>query len=201
METKESMLKWSQRENTKQHQASGRVRLRYRVGHQKNSCDNHPESENTNALSSKSQVEVDSLQGWSIRARIPPAISHKSKLLGYVLMAQTTFADPAKAIRKHFTNDVEIASNILANQLRMPQASAVIEFLHLLTCQVPDFPELRAFSTECFVDFSYTDSKDLAPLNYLRLYIASYQNNTFGQLYGDISVTFSNTFLAHLNAG
>ncbi|KAJ1466483.1 hypothetical protein T484DRAFT_3633367 [Baffinella frigidus] len=197
LDTKESMLKWSQRENTKQHNASGRVRLRYRVGTFQdettlgatvetnsdgvdsigsNGLPHGQQTQNTNAASQMSQMQEDSLQGWSLRARVPPAISHKSKLLGYVLVAQMNFADPSDAIRKHFLNDSEIASNMLANRLCKPQASAIIEFLHLLTVHVTPFTELIAFRAECFTDFSYTDSKDLSWLKFLQLYIASYQN-------------------------
>jgi hypothetical protein len=194
METKESMFKWSQRENTKQHQTTGRVRLRYRVGPSlgrsvlpdadpihNNIVDNYgcpsytQKVQNIDYISQTSQLHEDSLQGWSLRARVPPAISHKSKLLGYVLMAQINFADPSDAIRKHFT-DTEIASNILANRLCKPQASTIIEFLHLLTFHVTPFEKLIAFRTECFMDFSHTDSKDLSWLKLLQLYIASYQD-------------------------
>ncbi|KAJ1465010.1 hypothetical protein T484DRAFT_1866857 [Baffinella frigidus] len=85
----------------------------------------------------------DSLHEWALRARIPPAISHQSRLLGYVLMAQ---------------------------------ASAIIDFLRLLTVHVTPFDELIAFREQCFADFLYTDSKDLSWLNFLPLYVAAYQN-------------------------
>lgn len=200
MDTKESMLKWSQKENTKQHLASGRVRLRYRAGlnHGDGVCvgtttpmeaNNTAElgadhdgplyaqkTQNTNSLVHVSQMQEDSLVGWALRARVPPAISHKSKLLGYVLMAQRSFADPSEAIQEHFMNDKEIASNMLANLVCKPQASTIIEFLHLLTVHVTPFDELVAFRTECFTDFSYTDSKDLSWTKFLQLYIAAYQN-------------------------
>jgi hypothetical protein len=217
METKDSMLKWSQKENTKQHMTSGRVRLRYRVGvypsdvpigaavstsSDQTTLDTPDgpsytqKTQNTNSSSQLSQMQEDSLKGWSLRARVPPAISHKSKLLGYVLMAQMNFVDPSDAIRKHFVNDSEIASNMLTNRLCKPQASAIIEFLHLLTVHVVPFDELLAFRAECFTDFSYTDSKDLSWLKFLQLYIASYQNeDIWPQIWGSFCRVLSHQVL------
>jgi len=202
METKESMVKWSQKENKKIHQ--GRPRLRYRVGvHQKEnerlteassdrtqemtstssthlSSDSHqidPQQITLNAAptSNFSQMKQDSLQGWSLRARIPPAISHKSRLMGYVLMGQTTFADPSGSIFTHFGRNKDMASNILAQKVFKPHTDVIIEFLRLLTVQVTPFDELIAFRDECFTDFSHTDSKDLSWLRFLQLYIAMHQ--------------------------
>lgn len=198
METKQSMLQWSQREITKQHVSRGRVRLRYRVGLQQqgsgqengatllgestqvDSVNGATSLQNTYSTSTSasqtSQMQEDSLYGWAVRARIPPAISHKSKLFGYVLMSQMNFADPSKAVQSHFLNDTELASNILEQHIAKPQTSAIIEFLRLLTVHVTPFHELIAFREQCFTDFSYTDSKDLSWLKFLQLYIASYQN-------------------------
>jgi hypothetical protein len=123
-----------------------------------------------------SQIEQDSLQGWAMRARVPPAFSHKHKLLGYVLMSQTAFADPSEALRKHFASDKEVYTNMLAQRVCKPHASSIIEFLRLLNVQVTAFDELLAFRSECFSDFSYTDSKNLTWLKFLQLYIAIYQH-------------------------
>ena len=197
MDTKDSMLQWSLREGTKQHGIRGRVRLRYRVGAQQTdaslasgvpiiggglSIDNsngYTHEQNTytsTSASNMSQMQEDSLQGWVMRARVPPAVLHKSKLLGYLLMSQTAFADPGNAIRTHFAHDSEIADNMLRNEIYKPQVSVLVEFLRLLTIRVTPFEELKAFRTECFTDFSYTDSKDLSWIKFLQLYIACYQN-------------------------
>jgi hypothetical protein len=213
METKESMLQWSQKEITKQHVARGRVRLRYRIGGPNqttgigtdtplgdssssaaaagntsdggtsttaaattNNNNNNAHTTSCTSASQTSQMKQDSLNGWAVRARIPPAISHQSRLLGYVLMSQVTFADPSNALRTHFSNDAELASTILAQRIAKPQASAIIDFLRLLTVHVTPFDELIAFREQCFADFSYTDSKDLSWLNFLQLYVAAYQN-------------------------
>ena len=197
MDTKESMLQWSLREGTKQHATSGRVRLRYRVGAQQTDASiasgigmvgsgdeidggdgyTHQQKTYTTASASNiSQMQEDSLQGWTLRARIPPAVLHKSKLFGYVLMSQMPFADPTLAIRKHFVHDADISEKMLAQRIFKPQASVIIEFLRLLTIRVTSFDELLAFRSECFTDFSYTDSKDLSWLRFLQLYIACYRN-------------------------
>jgi hypothetical protein len=192
IETQQSMLKWSQSEETKKH--VGRVRLRMRVACNSeamnnasgrstyssdpaNGPDNHPPS-HTAAIpaSQTSQLHQDSLQGWTSRARIPPAISHKSKLMGYLLMSQYDFADPSHAIRTHFANDTEMSENIIAQRICKPHAAPIIEFLRLLTVHVTQFDELTAFRQDCFSGFSYTDSKDLSWLNFFQLYIAIYQH-------------------------
>ncbi|KAJ1469345.1 hypothetical protein T484DRAFT_1754494 [Baffinella frigidus] len=205
MDAKESNLKWSQNEVKKNH--IGRARLRYRVGIHSSGvavgggvsggggaagvADNgggggggggggNKESTHTQAPASQlSQTQEDSLQGWALRARVPPAISHKSKLLGYVLMSQMNFADPSKAIRAHFANNGggDIASNMLAQRVCKPHSAAIIEFLHMLTVHVTPFEELLAFRADCFADFSHTDSKDLSWLKFLQLYVAVYQND------------------------
>ena len=204
METKQAMLKWSQSEMVKA--TKGRVRLRYRVGVQQqigNSISTSivndsmsdsahvsnvdPSSniiskvdrisdENSAPVSNFSQMKEDSIQGWSLRARIPPAISHKSRLMSYVLMGQTIFADPSKAIHTHFVNDKVIAENILAQKVYKPHADVIIGFLRLLTVHVPAFTELTSFRDECFTDFSNTDSQDLSWRRILQLYIAVHQN-------------------------
>lgn len=192
METKKTMLKWSQTEVAKAN--IGRVRLRYRVGVQSNLPQNNtiqdgnvstPLSmfdsptygdniQNVNAApaSHLSQMEEDSIQQWSLRARIPPAISHKSRLMSYVLMGQTAFADPSDAILKHFSNETDLASNIIKQKVFKPHTEVIIEFLRLLTVKVTEFDALTSFREECFTDFSYTDSKDLSWLRFLQLYIA-----------------------------
>ena len=192
METKKTMLKWSQTEVAKAN--VGRVRLRYRVGVQSNLPQNNtiqdgnvstPLSmfdsptygdniQNVNAApaSHLSQMEEDSIQQWSLRARIPPAISHKSRLMSYVLMGQTAFADPSDAILKHFSNETDLASNIIQQKVFKPHTEVIIEFLRLLTVKVTEFDALTSFREECFTDFSYTDSKDLSWLRFLQLYIA-----------------------------
>jgi hypothetical protein len=192
METKKTMLKWSQTEVAKAN--IGRVRLRYRVGVQSNLPQNNtiqdgnvstPLSmfdsptygdniQNVNAApaSHLSQMEEDSIQQWSLRARIPPAISHKSRLMSYVLMGQTAFADPSDAILKHFSNETDLASNIIQQKVFKPHTEVIIEFLRLLTVKVTEFDALTSFREECFTDFSYTDSKDLSWLRFLQLYIA-----------------------------
>ena len=203
METKESMVKWSQKENQKSYQ--GRPQLRYRVGvHQKEKdglavissgsmqdiqstpstglsynpglIDQHQITQNAAPASHFSQTKEDSLQGWSLRARIPPAISHKSRLMGYVLMGQTTFADPSDSIRTLFGKDKDLASNILTQKVFKPHTEVIVEFLNLLTVHVTPFDKLITFREECFTDFSLTDSKDLSWLRFLQLYIAIYQN-------------------------
>jgi hypothetical protein len=192
IETQQSMLKWSQSEETKKH--VGRVRLRMRVacnseamnnasamstygGDAANGTDNHPLSHNAAIpVSQTSQLHQDSLQGWTSRARIPPAISHKNKLMGYLLMSQYDFADPSHAIRTHFVNDAEMSDNIIAQRICKPHAAPIIEFLRLLTVHVTQFDELTAFRQDCFSGFSYTDSKDLSWLNFFQLYIAVYQH-------------------------
>jgi hypothetical protein len=194
METKQNMLAWSQKETTKEHEDGKRPRLRYRGGmyhkqgsayiqptHLGNSGSGDSITDETlvhaaPAASHMSQIHEDSLQGWALRARVPPAISHKSKLMGYVLMSQLTFADPSNAIRLHFLNDPEISTNMLTQRICKPHAVHIIEFLRLLTIHVNPFDELVAFRNECFTDFSYTDSKDLSWLRFLQLYIAVYQN-------------------------
>jgi hypothetical protein len=192
METKKTMLKWSQTEVAKAN--IGRVRLRYRVGVQSNLPQNNtiqdgnvstPLSmfdsptygdniQNVNAApaSHLSQMEEDSIQQWSLRARIPPAISHKSRLMSYVLMGQTAFADPSDAILKHFSNETDLASNIIKQKVFKPHTEVIIEFLRLLTVKVTEFDAVTSFREECFTDFSYTDSKDLSWLRFLQLYIA-----------------------------
>jgi len=193
METTQSMLKWSQIEKIKSH--VGRVRLRYRIGSKMTSNERsvgNVETPGTNEQCSASgetvahtvgnasqisQIQEDSLHGWSLRARVPPAISHKSKLLAYLLMSQTTFADPSDAIRSHFVNDVHFCENILTQRVFKPHASVITEFLRLLTVQVTPFDGLMAFRDECFNDFSFTDTKDLSWLKYLQLYIAAYQHH------------------------
>jgi hypothetical protein len=123
-----------------------------------------------------SQIEEDSLRGWTLRARIPPSISHKHKLLGYVLMAQTNFADPSNALQKHFMHDKEVYTNMKAQRVCRPHTPVVVEFLRLLDVHVTPFDELNAFRNQCFTDFSHTDSKKLSWLKYLQLYIAAYQH-------------------------
>jgi hypothetical protein len=193
------MMKWSQTEIVKENR--GRVRLRYRVGAQTADIeppdqdtrpvggDNHTIDHssnpgfdgsmpvmNTTPASQFSQMQEDSIQGWSLRARIPPAISHKSRLMAYVLMGQTMFGDPSEVIEIHFANDKHLASNILEQKVFKPHADVIIEFLRLLTVHVTPFEELVIFRDNCFTDFSYTDSKDLSWLRFLQLYIAVYQN-------------------------
>jgi hypothetical protein len=191
IETQMSMLKWSQAEETKKH--VGRVRLRLRVSSNSEAMNNAASTVSNNAdyvnggdtpalgssvaASLTSQLQQDSLQGWTSRARVPPSISHKSKLLGYMLMSQYAFADPSHAIRTHFVNDTEIADNILTQRICKPHAAPIVEFLRLLAVHVTQFDELTAFREECFADFSYTDSKDLSWLNFLQLYIAIYQHD------------------------
>jgi hypothetical protein len=201
MDTKESNLKWSQNEVKKNH--TGRALLRYRVGiHSSGAgvaggpsgCDGgadngggHGDSDDRNKenihtqapASQLSRTQEDSLQGWALRARVPPAISHKSKLLGYVLMSQMNFADPSQAIRAHWANNGggDIAPNMLAQRVCKPHSAAIIEFLHMLTDHVSPFDDLLAFRAECFADFSHTDSKDLPWLKFLQRYIAVYQND------------------------
>jgi hypothetical protein len=194
METQQSMLRWSQNEEIKHHR--GRVSLRHRVvnsseamskvngtvygdnGISGNTEDNQTAVHCANVPASQtSQLYADSLPGWTSRARVPPAISHKSKLLGYLLMSQQIFADPTNAIRTHFTNDSTISENILAQSICKPHASPIIEFIRLLTVHVTRFDELTAFRQECFADFSHTDSKDLSWLKFLQLYIAIYQHD------------------------
>ena len=131
-------------------------------------------TENSTPVSNFSQMKEDSIQGWSLRARIPPAISHKSRLMGYVLMGQTGFADPTVAINNHFVNDEDIAKKILEQKVYKPHADVIIEFLRLITVHVPAFPELIAFRDECFTDFSNTDSQDLSWRRILQLYITVY---------------------------
>ena len=72
-------------------------------------------------------MKEDSITGWSLRARIPPAISHKSRLMGYVLLGQTEFADPTVAITNHFANDQDIAKNILEQKVYKPHTDVIIE--------------------------------------------------------------------------
>jgi hypothetical protein len=193
METQQSMLKWSQTEETKKH--VGRVRLRMRVAKNcedmnlanatasrssddTNGMDDNTSTQNSNVpVSHTSQLHEDSLQGWTSRARVPPAISHMSKLLGYLLMSQYPFADPTHAIRTHFVNDAEISDNIISQRICKPHAAPIIEFLRLLSVHVTQFDELTAFREQCFTDFSHTDSKDLSWLNFLQLYIAIYQHD------------------------
>lgn len=192
METRQSMLKWSQNEVIKSH--VGRVRLRYRIGSKITSserssgnaetpgsgeqcfADDGTVAHTVGNASQISQIQEDSLHGWSLRARVPPAISHKSKLLAYLLMSQKSFADPSNAIRSHFVNDAQFCENILTQRVFKPHASVIIEFLRLLTVQVTPFDSLLAFRDECFNDFSFTDTKDLSWLKYLQLYIAAYQH-------------------------
>jgi hypothetical protein len=123
-----------------------------------------------------SQLEEDSLQGWALRARVPPAISHKHKLFGYVLMSQRKFADPSQALAKHFANDLEVHANMLTQCVCKPHASAIIEFIRLITAHVTPFDELIQFRDECFSDFSHTDAKDLSWQRLLQLYVAAYQH-------------------------
>ena len=110
-------------------------------------------SENAAPASNFLQMKEDSIHGWSLGARISPAISHKSRFMGYVLMGQTAFADPSGAINNHFANDKDIAKNKLEPQVYKPLADVIIEFLRLITVHVPAFPELIAFRDECFTDF------------------------------------------------
>ena len=130
----------------------------------------------SSAVSQVSQLHEDSLQGWALRARVPPAISHKHKLLGYVLMSQTTFADPSRALHKHFAHDKEVYANMATQHVCRPHAEVLVEFLKLLEVHVNPFQELLSFRDECFTDFSHTDSKNLSWLKYLQLYIAAYQH-------------------------
>ena len=199
LDTKESMLQWS-RDIHKAEQNTGRVRLRLRVGAMSGGGSGgnggsvssggsdsytgdftdvlHTQTPSSNTTPQLSLLQDDSLHGWAVRARIPPAISHKSKLLGYVLMSQISFADPADALRTHFANDGGIiSSNMLNQRVIKPHADAIIEFLDLLTVHVTPFDELLAFRDECFVDFSKTDSKNLSWLKFLQLYVATYQND------------------------
>jgi hypothetical protein len=196
LDTKQTMMKWSQAEMVKQH--VGRPQLRYRIGvndmgPMEQACTGRlvdtppgvtdvthmsvPPNATPNAAPASylSQLKENSLQGWIIRARVPPAISHMSKLLGYVLMSQMDFADPSNAMRAHFMKDPEVSSNMLTQRVYKPEASVIIEFLGLLTVNVTIFDELAAFRDECFTDFSYTDSKQLTPLKFLQLYISAYQ--------------------------
>ena len=191
LETKNAMMKWSQKEAVKANE--GRVRLRYRVGltpnrnqngisdenlRYNNQSTDSDETINTNIApaSHLSDMQSDSLTGWSLRARIPPAMSQKSRLISYVFMGQTGFANPSNAIHKYCTNDEVLATNILSQKVHKPHADVVIEFLRLLTVKVTDFDELTAFREECFTYFSHTDSKELSPLRILQLYIAIHQN-------------------------
>ena len=201
METKNTMMKWSQSEAVKAN--TGRVRLRYRVGVQSHrggkmsSEDRKYNNNNTSTSTSNdyssiesdvisvnstapashlSHLQCDSLQGWSLRARIPPAISHKSRLICYVLMGQTGFADPTHAIKTYCINDDDLSVNILEQKIYKAHADVIVEFLRLLTVQVEYFEELIAFQEECFTDFSHTDAKELSPLRVLQLYIAIYNN-------------------------
>jgi hypothetical protein len=188
MDTRESMLQWSQQEVAKLN--VGRVRLRYRAGVNAtgaapvSSQDGNsgaqqavPTTYTAGAASQLSQFHEDSLQGWTLRARVPPAISHKSKLMGYVAMSQTMFADPAPALRSHFAHNADVCDNMLAQRVFKPHAASIVEFLRLLAMHVTPFTELSAFRDECFSNFSYTDSKNLSWLKYLQLYIAVYQHN------------------------
>jgi hypothetical protein len=129
-----------------------------------------------NASAGNFEVEEDSLRGWTLRARVPPSISHKHKLLGYALMSQTNFADPSNALRKHFVHDKEVYTNMIAQRVCKPHTSVLVEFLRLLDVHVTPFAELNAFRDECFTDFSHTDSKSLSWLKLLQLYIAAYQH-------------------------
>ena len=131
---------------------------------------------NLTGSSQLSQLEEDSLRGWTLRARIPPSISHKHKLLGYVLMAQTNFADPSNALQKHFIHDKEVYTNMKAQLVCKPHIPVLVEFLQLLDVHVTPFDELNAFRNECFTDFSHTDAKSLSWLKLLQLYIAAYQH-------------------------
>jgi len=215
MDTRESMLQWSQQEVAKLN--VGRVRLRYRAGVNAtgaapasmqdatwgggngggnggngggggNGGDGHgghpdappqavPATYTAGATSQLSQLHEDSLQGWTLRARVPPAISHKSKLMGYVAMSQTAFADPATALKSHFAHNEDVCNNMLAQRVFKPHAASIIEFLRLLAVHVTPFTELSAFRDECFANFSYTDSKDLSWLKYLQLYVSIYQQD------------------------
>jgi hypothetical protein len=200
MDTRESMLQWSQQEVAKLN--VGRVRLRYRAGLNAtgaapassqdtgsggswgnggngSSADPQavPATHTAGAASQLSQLHEDSLHGWTLRARVPPAISHKSKLMGYVAMSQTAFVDPGPALRSHFAHNADICDNMLAQRVYKPHAASIIEFLRLLAVHVTPFVELSAFRDECFANFSYTDSKDLSWLKFLQLYIASYQQD------------------------
>jgi hypothetical protein len=108
-------------------------------------------------------------------------VLHKSKLLGYLLMSQKQFADPTRAIRKHFIQEPEIANNMLSQPIFRPQIDVIVEFLRLLTVRVLPFDELASFKAECFTDFSYTDSKGLSELRLLQLYIACFQSEDIWQ--------------------
>jgi hypothetical protein len=129
-----------------------------------------------NASAGNSEVEQDSLRGWTLRARVPPSISHKHKLLGYVLMSQTNFADPSNALRKLFIHDKEVYTNMTSQRVCKPHTPVLVEFLRLLDVHVTPFAELNTFRDECFTDFSHTDSKSLSWLKILQLYIAAYQH-------------------------
>ena len=131
---------------------------------------------NSAASSQMSQLEEDSLRGWALRARVPPSISHKYKLFGYVLMSQTCFADPSNALKKHFIHDKEVYTNMTAQRVCKPHTPVLVEFLQLLDVHVTPFDELNAFRDECFTDFSHTDAKSLSLLKVLQLYIAAYQH-------------------------
>jgi hypothetical protein len=220
METKQSMMKWSQSEKKKEH--LGRPRLRYRVGVQQKSNGSNTNdrsdslqqlqpassiatSSNSHAKNATqitpnaapsfqvSQTQGDSLQGWSLRARIPPAISHKSRLFGYVLMGQTTFADPSESILTHFCKDKDLASNIISQKVFKLHTDVIVEFLKLLTVHVTPFKELIAFRDDCFTDFSHTDSKDLSWSRFLQLYVAAHQNE---DIWRDVWKCFCNV-LSH----
>jgi hypothetical protein len=188
MDTRESMMQWSQQQVAVLN--VGRVRLRHRVptsvagaAHGHSSAGDAtapvavPATHTAGTAAQLSQLHEDSLQGWTLRARVPPAISHKSKLMGYLAMSQTVFADPSTALQTHFAHDAEICANMLSQRVHKPQANVIIEFLRLLAVHVEPFAELAAFRDECFSNFSYTDSKDLSWLKYLKLYIASYQQD------------------------
>jgi len=199
MDTRDSMLQWSQQEVEKAN--VGRVRLRYRAGLNATggapASSHHtaggagggaaggagggaqavPATHTAGAASQLSLLHEDSLQGWALRARVPPAISHKSKLMGYVSMSQTAFADPGDALRSHFAHNTDVCDNMLAQRVFKPHHATIIEFLRLLVVHVTPFPELSAFRDECFANFSHTDSKDLSWLKFLQLYIAIHQQD------------------------
>jgi hypothetical protein len=162
-------------QNTRSQEVSGiYTTLGVNPNNDKESYDDQISSDDSTPASNFSQMKEDSITGWSLRARIPPAISHKSRLMGYVLMGQTEFADPTVAITNHFVHDKGIAKNILEQKVYKPHADVIIEFLRLIAVQVTPFKELIEFRDECFTDFSNTDSQGLSWRRVLQLYITIY---------------------------
>lgn len=189
--------------NTHKMQAmrNGRVRLRERIATKGAAMHAamhaaHPNVSSTGAAgtvpaSHSSQAELDSFVSWVRRARIPPTISHKHKLMAYALMALHGKNDISVVQCIHANMNTDIAKNVTAAYVFQPHVKTIVEFLNLLPVNVHMFPELNQFRMQCFNEFSNVDTQRLTWQLILQLYVCCYFQD---DIWPGLWKTFCNIF-------